>query len=296
MVLERGMAVRQAATDLGSARERAAQVGEGREGNTARRRFRGRAGCGPMMRRWRGCGASWQDEGRARHPKKSHRLLREGTTVKFEFIAKHRGAWRTRDVRGARCLAGRVLRVAAPAAKPSQSREPATAGAGSHELRAERSDLRQSAGLARFACLGHRCGRASGCSADASGRLAGASRRRRLPFDTGRAATSAIAPNLLDRQFEATAPNQRWVADFTYIWTARRLAVLRGRARPVLAAVVGWSMSSAHDRATRHRCADHGDLASRSTEALLHHSDQGSQYTSEHVPAAARANTASPAA
>jgi transposase InsO family protein len=44
-------------------------------------------------------------------------------------------------------------------------------------------------------------------------------RRRRLPFDHGVRPEHAIAPNLLDRQFEATAPNQRWVADCTYIWT-----------------------------------------------------------------------------
>ena len=31
---------------------------------------------------------------------------------------------------------------------------------------------------------------------------------------------SIIADNLLDRQFTAEAPNQRWIADLTYIWTA----------------------------------------------------------------------------
>jgi len=30
----------------------------------------------------------------------------------------------------------------------------------------------------------------------------------------------SIAPNLLDRQFEATGPNQKWAADFTYVWTS----------------------------------------------------------------------------
>ena len=45
------------------------------------------------------------------------------------------------------------------------------------------------------------------------------SKRRRLPIDEGVRPEHAIAANVLDRQFEATAPNQRWVADFTYIWT-----------------------------------------------------------------------------
>lgn len=40
---------------------------------------------------------------------------------------------------------------------------------------------------------------------------------RRLPLDTG--ARSSVAPNALDRQFAAAPPNQKWVADFTYLWT-----------------------------------------------------------------------------
>src|SRR5881394_1034167 len=43
-------------------------------------------------------------------------------------------------------------------------------------------------------------------------------RRRRLPPDRGE--RHAIAPNVLDRSFEASAPNCKWIADFTYIWTA----------------------------------------------------------------------------
>ncbi len=43
-------------------------------------------------------------------------------------------------------------------------------------------------------------------------------RRRGLPKDDGQ--RSMIAPNTLDREFHAERPNQRWIADFTYIWTA----------------------------------------------------------------------------
>jgi putative transposase len=45
-------------------------------------------------------------------------------------------------------------------------------------------------------------------------------RRRSLPRDDGGTAANAAAPNLLDRQFEAAKPNAKWIADFTYIWTA----------------------------------------------------------------------------
>jgi putative transposase len=42
--------------------------------------------------------------------------------------------------------------------------------------------------------------------------------RRGLPKDAGERAV--IMPHVLDRQFEAERPNQKWVADFTYLWTA----------------------------------------------------------------------------
>jgi transposase InsO family protein len=37
-------------------------------------------------------------------------------------------------------------------------------------------------------------------------------------------AVHAIAPNLLDRQFDATGPNQKWAADFTYVWIPKKIA------------------------------------------------------------------------
>jgi putative transposase len=47
------------------------------------------------------------------------------------------------------------------------------------------------------------------------------SRRRRLPPpDLGERQATAVAPNVLDRSFEASAPNRKWIADFTYVWTA----------------------------------------------------------------------------
>ena len=65
-------------------------------------------------------------------------------------------------------------------------------------------------------------------------------RRRGLPKDRGE--RSAIAENILERQFQADAPNQKWVADFTYIWTAEgwlyTAAVLDLYSRRI----VGWSM------------------------------------------------------
>jgi putative transposase len=48
-------------------------------------------------------------------------------------------------------------------------------------------------------------------------RLRAPPRRRGLPKDTGERAVAS--DNLLDRAFEASVPNQKWVADLTYVWT-----------------------------------------------------------------------------
>lgn len=50
-------------------------------------------------------------------------------------------------------------------------------------------------------------------------RLEARPKRRRLPFDLGTRCEHAIAPNVLDRRFDSEAPNNKWVADFTYLWT-----------------------------------------------------------------------------
>jgi putative transposase len=105
-------------------------------------------------------------------------------------------------------------------------------------------------------------------------------RRRRLPRDIGE--RSIVADNVLDRQFEADAPNQKWVADFTYIWTAEGWLYVAVVLDLYSRRVVGWSMQSSM---TAQLVADALMMAvwrRGKPRELLHHSDQGSQYTSEH--------------
>jgi len=64
-------------------------------------------------------------------------------------------------------------------------------------------------------------------------------RRRGLPKDHGE--RSVIAGNVLDRQFSADAPNQKWVADFTYIWTAEGWLYAAAVIDLFSTRVVGWS-------------------------------------------------------
>jgi len=106
-------------------------------------------------------------------------------------------------------------------------------------------------------------------------------RRRRLPLDLGERQATAIAPNVLDRGFEAPAPNRKWIADFTYIWTAEGWLYVAAVVDLFSRRVVGWSMSATM---TAQFVTDALLMAiwrRGKPDALLHHSDRGSQYTSE---------------
>lgn len=105
-------------------------------------------------------------------------------------------------------------------------------------------------------------------------------RRRGLPPDRGERIV-APAANLLDRQFAATQPNQKWVADFTYIWTAEGWLYVAVVLDLYSRRIVGWSMQT---RMTAQLVTDALMMAlwrRGRPDALLHHSDRGSQYSSE---------------
>src|SRR5262249_36354967 len=65
-------------------------------------------------------------------------------------------------------------------------------------------------------------------------------RRRRLPPDLGERQATAVAPNVLDRTFEASAPNRKWIADFTYVWTAEGWLYVAAVIDLFSRRVVGW--------------------------------------------------------
>ena len=70
-------------------------------------------------------------------------------------------------------------------------------------------------------------------------------RRRRLPPDLGERQVAAVAANVLDRSFEAPAPNRKWIADFTYVWTAEGWLYVAAVVDLFSRRVVGWSMNTA---------------------------------------------------
>ncbi len=112
--------------------------------------------------------------------------------------------------------------------------------------------------------------------------LAGASRRKG-PRTTEREADARPAPDLVDRDFSAPAPDHLWVADITYVPTAAGflyLAVVLDvfSRRPDIASW-GWAMAN-HLRTSLVLDALDMALGQRRPENVIHHSDQGSQYTS----------------
>jgi putative transposase len=111
--------------------------------------------------------------------------------------------------------------------------------------------------------------------------LVARARRRRWPKDAGDRPAHALAPNVLDRQFAAPGPNQRWAADFTYLWTDEGWLYVAVVLDLYSRYVVGWSMSPSM---TSQLVIDALIMAlwrRGKPQGVLHHSDQGSQYTSE---------------
>ncbi len=79
----------------------------------------------------------------------------------------------------------------------------------------------------------------------------------------------------------ASAPNQKWIADFTYIWLAQGWLYVAAVVDLYSRLVVGWSMSSSM---ASYLVIDTLIMAiwrRGKPDSLLHHSDQGSQYISE---------------
>lgn len=108
--------------------------------------------------------------------------------------------------------------------------------------------------------------------------------RRKFVHTTDSRHDLPVAPNILNRQFEAAAPDRAWVGDITYIRTRTGWLYLAVVIDLYLRRVVGWAMED-HMQASLVCDAMRIALATRRPpEGLLMHSDRGSQYAShEHV-------------
>jgi putative transposase len=202
--------------------------------------------------------------------------------VRFGFIAKHRAVWPVRVL----CEVLQVSKsgfyewLSRPASERSraneklsglirQSFEASDRTYGSRRVWRDVVDWGTPCGINRVARLMKAAG------------LAARPKRRRAPHDTGTRHEHSIAPNLLQREFVADAPNKKWLADFTYVWTAEGWLYVAVVLDLYSRRVVGWAMRS---EMTAQLVIDALVMAvwRRGTpKELLHHSDQGSQYASE---------------
>jgi transposase InsO family protein len=104
-------------------------------------------------------------------------------------------------------------------------------------------------------------------------------RHRPFPITTQRQPGVIPAPNLLKRDFTANRPNQKWVSDITYIDTAEGWLYLASVMDLFSRKVVGWAMSDQIDSALATNALRMAWITRRPLSGLLHHSDQGRQFT-----------------
>ena len=104
--------------------------------------------------------------------------------------------------------------------------------------------------------------------------------RRRFRVTTQANPAHMTFPNVLDRRFEASKPNERWVTDITYVWTDEGWSYLAVIIDLFSRAVVGWAVDAT--LSTKLPLAALGMAVQRRqpSPGLLHHSDRGCQYTS----------------
>lgn len=108
--------------------------------------------------------------------------------------------------------------------------------------------------------------------------LVGASRRKGCRT-TSRDEAARPVPDLVEREFTARAPDRLWVADITYVPTGEGFLYLAMVLDVFSRRIVGWAMAS-HLRTELVLSALNMALWQRQPEAVVHHSDQGCQYTS----------------
>lgn len=106
-------------------------------------------------------------------------------------------------------------------------------------------------------------------------------RRKRFQSCTTRAdPTHQKVANVLNQDFAATAPDQKWVTDVTAIRTYEGWVYLAGVLDLFSRTLVGWALGAVQDEALVENALQMALLRRHPAPGLLHHSDRGSQYTS----------------
>jgi putative transposase len=108
-----------------------------------------------------------------------------------------------------------------------------------------------------------------------------ARRKKRRTKTTDSSHGKPVAPNILERDFEATAPNQKWTTDITYLATLSGWLFLAVVLDLFSRRIVGWALSKKRDRHLALSALEMATSSRRPSPGVIHHSDQGSEYASD---------------
>jgi transposase InsO family protein len=202
--------------------------------------------------------------------------------VRYRFIEDHRDRWPVQALCDALQVgtAGYYAWRARPASARAQRRATLC-----HEIGAIHTRVKARYGSPRMhaelVSRGHQCCVNTVAQVMREAGIAAKTKRKFRPT-TDSNHGRPVAPNVLDRQFEATAPNEAWVADITFVATREGWLYLAVVEDLYARRVVGWSMDG---RMTSRLVVDALTMAVQRRlpgAALIAHSDRGSQYASEH--------------
>jgi putative transposase len=202
--------------------------------------------------------------------------------VKYAFITAHPGEYTIRGM----CRALGVGRSSyyAWSARPLSPRAQANQAL-VEKIREEHRISRQTYGSPRIhAALqrkGVACGRHRIARLMRLHQLAGRKAHKRFPRTTQRNPQALPAPNWLNQDFSASGVDRKWVSDITYIDTAEGWLYLAAVLDLFSRQVVGWAMADHMQTSLVEEALKMAMLRRQPAPGLLHHSDQGSQYTSE---------------
>ncbi len=201
--------------------------------------------------------------------------------MKYTFIAAHAGQFSVKRM----C---KVLQVGRSGYYAWAKRHPSTRAQANQALlemiRAAYQHSRQSYGSPRLHLAlrqqGVVCGRHRVARLMRAHGLVARPKRRFRPHTTQRADYVVPAPNRLNQDFSATAPNQKWASDFTYIETGEGWLYLAVVLDLFSRRVIGWAMRETMDTALVEAALRMALEDRQPAKGWLHHSDQGCQYTS----------------
>jgi putative transposase len=202
--------------------------------------------------------------------------------VKYQFIAAHRVEFEI-------TVMCRVLRVSrsgyyAWLKRPTSSREMADQALSQH-IKEIHQQSRQTYGSPRIqaelAENGVNCGHKRVARLMHDEELFAKQSRKFRVITTDSAHNYPVAPNLLDQDFSASRPNEKWLTDITYIPTAEGWLYLAVVLDLYSRRIVGWAMSDSLERHLVIAALQMALKMRQPSPGLLHHSDRGSQYASE---------------